>query len=111
MYLFIWLCIWGLVPWPGIDPRLLVLGGQSLSHWITSKFLHLFEQSKTNTEEYKDYIWLGGMDVGWMFITLFSVLYLYVWHSSQYRKEGMVVVGEKKSNSTQVYKMKSFFPL
>ena len=71
----------------------------------------LFEQSKTNTEEYKDYIWLGGMDVGWMFITLFSVLYLYVWHSSQYRKEGMVVVGEKKSNSTQVYKMKSFFPL
>ena len=50
-----------LVPWPGIDPRLLVLGGQSLSHWITSKFLHLLEQSKTNTEEYKGYIWLGGM--------------------------------------------------
>ena len=33
-------CMWGLFPWPGIEPRTPELGGWSLSHWTTRGVPH-----------------------------------------------------------------------
>ena len=35
IFLFIWLHIWDLVPWPGTEPRHPALGAWSLTHWAT----------------------------------------------------------------------------
>ena len=55
LFLFIYLAalglscgMWGLVPWPGIEPRPPALGVQSLSHWITTKVPEFFFQTNEN---------------------------------------------------------------
>ena len=39
-FLFLSCNMWGLVPWPGIEPRPPALGVQNPSHWTTMKSLH-----------------------------------------------------------------------
>ena len=41
IYIYIWICccMQGLVPWPGIEPRVPALRDWSLSHWTTRKSL------------------------------------------------------------------------